>query len=83
MLIFARRSRREDPYLEWKVRIFAVAAVLTLAGMYFEERWMTLTALALLLVGMLLRFAPGASGDSTEGEEAEDFEEAEEIEGED
>lgn len=50
-----RRQRRDDPHLEWKVRILSVAIALALAGMYFEERWMTGVALALLAGAALLR----------------------------
>ena len=60
VLVFLDRSRRSDPHLEWKVRIFAVAAVLGLCGIYFEEGWMTGGAIVLLAGAMFLRFLPGA-----------------------
>jgi hypothetical protein len=50
------RRRRGDPFLVWKVRIFSVAAGVALVGIWLDERWMTGTALALLLGGVLLRF---------------------------
>jgi hypothetical protein len=60
MSIFHGRSQRPDPFLAWKVRIFTVAAVLGLGGMYFEERWMGAGAIALLAVAMALRLVPRA-----------------------
>ena len=62
MLFVANRGRREDRYLEWKIGLFSVAAAITMAGIYLDERWMTGTALALLIAGMLLRFLPGGGG---------------------
>lgn len=72
MSLLHSRSRRVDPYLEWKVRIFSVAAVVGLCGIYFDERWMTAIAIVLLATAMLLRFLPGA------GIEIEDDEPSEE-----
>jgi hypothetical protein len=65
--LFLNRSKRPDPHLEWKVRIFVVAAVLGVCGIYFDERWMGWVAILLLLSAMLLRFV----GSSGEGEEEE------------
>ena len=61
--MFLDRSSRPGRYLEWKVGIFVVGAVLGLAGIYLEERWMTGAAIAVLLAGMLLRFLPGAAAE--------------------
>ena len=58
--MFARRGGGRDPHLEWKVRIFSVAAVSALLGMYFQERWMTGLAIVLLAGAMFLRFIGGA-----------------------
>jgi len=52
------RTKRADRYLEWKVRLFSVAAVFALAGIYTENRWLTGVAIALLLAGFVLRFLP-------------------------
>ena len=62
MLFIARRGPGEDRYLEWKSGLFSVAAVVAMVGIYLDERWMTGTALALLVAGMLLRFLPGGGG---------------------
>lgn len=60
------RTKREGPHLEWRVRAFAVAAVFGLAGIYFDDRWLTGLAIVLLLVGFALRFAkPGAHATGT------------------
>lgn len=53
------RSRRADDLLVWKVRVFSVAAVFGVAGIYFGERWMTVTAIVVLTAGLALRFLPG------------------------
>lgn len=70
----ASRERRHDPYLEWKVRVFSVAAVLALAGMYLEERWMTGLALVLLGGAMVVRLVARRRAESLSGES--DFEDA-------
>jgi hypothetical protein len=58
VIVLLDRRRRAGPYLESKVRIFVVAAVLGLAGIYLDERWLTGTAIVLLLGGLSLRFLP-------------------------
>lgn len=73
MIFLLDRRRHAGPYLEWKVRIFAVAAVLGLAGIYFDERWLTGGAILILFGGLALRFLPtGEPSSDEEGlEEAE------------
>lgn len=64
------RGRKAGRYLEWKVRLFSVAAVLALVGIYRESGWMTGAAIGILLVGLMLRFLPdGSEGVPTEDEE--------------
>lgn len=70
MFFFADRSKRSDRLLEWKVRIFSVGAVLTVIGIYLEERWVTGTAVVVLAGGMLLKFGPGG-GRTAEDSEAD------------
>jgi len=75
-VVFLDRSRRAGPWLEWKVRLFAVAAVLALAGIYMEQQWMTGAAIVVLIGAMLLRFLPGGGGepvgpDDPEGEDVD------------
>ena len=67
--MFVDRRRRAGRFLEWKVRIFTVAAALVLAGMYLEARWMTWTALVLLIGAMSLRFLPGGAASRLEHDE--------------
>lgn len=71
------RSRRAGPHLEWKVRFFAVGAVLGLAGIYLDEPWLTVGAIVVLVVGALLRFLPGAGAGSDEGDETSEPRDAE------
>jgi hypothetical protein len=52
------RRPRSTRYLAWKVRLFAAAAVIAVAGMWLDNPYVTGVALALLVVGMLLRFLP-------------------------
>lgn len=54
----SHRRRGDDRWLEWKVRLFSVAAVLGLAGIYFEERRLTGAAILVLAGGILLRLIP-------------------------
>jgi hypothetical protein len=61
VLFRADRSLRADPFLEWKVRLFSVGAVVALVGIYLDDRWVTGAALVLLGAGVLLRFLPGGS----------------------
>jgi len=62
------RGRRAGRYLEWKVRLFSVAAVVALAGIYLESRWVTGLAIAILAAGALLRFLPSEAADPEEAE---------------
>lgn len=71
MSLLLDRSKRAGRWLEWKVRLFAVAAVLAMCGIYFEERWMTMTAIGLLLGAMLL----GLVGKGNSARDAEEDEE--------
>jgi hypothetical protein len=62
------RGRKAGRYLEWKVRIFSVAAVLALVGIYLESGWMTGAAMGLLALGLLLRLLPDGGSGPDEGE---------------
>lgn len=52
------RNRTAGRYLEWKVRLFTVAAVVGLAGIATDNRWATGAAIVILMGGLLLRFLP-------------------------
>lgn len=68
MVLRLDRSRRAGPHLEWKVRLFAVGAVLGLAGIFLEEAWLTGVAIVVLAGGALLRFV-GREASSPDPEE--------------
>ncbi|MEQ9400523.1 MAG: hypothetical protein RJQ04_15275 [Longimicrobiales bacterium] len=61
------RSQRAGPYLEWKVRLFTVGAILALGGMYLDEGWVLAVATVVLILGMLVRFLPHPDGDVDAG----------------
>lgn len=50
------RDRTAGPWLEWKVRLFTVGAVLALGGMFLDESWLVYLAIAVLAAGVALRF---------------------------
>jgi hypothetical protein len=58
MSLFLSRRPRSSRHLAWKIRIFAVAALVAVVGMYLNNPYVTGAALVLLFVGMLLRFLP-------------------------
>ena len=72
---FIDRKPRSRRFLVWKTRIFAVAAVIALVGMYLNNPYVTGAALVLLLVGVALRFVPERKSSpapaETEGNEPE------------
>lgn len=70
--LLSDRSRRDDRFLEWKVRLFSVSAAVAIVGIYLDERWMTGLALVLLLGGLFLRFFPGATASPDQGDEGEE-----------
>ena len=63
------RDRKAGKFLEWKVRLFIVAAVVALAGIYTESRWWTGAAIVILLGGLLLQFLPSQAEDPEGAEE--------------
>ena len=70
MSLLLDRRRRAGRFLEWKVRIFATGAVLGLAGIFLDEEWLRIAAIAVLAAGVLLRFLPA---EKPAAEEAEDL----------
>ena len=74
MAFVSHRRYGDDRWLEWKVRLFSVAAVLGLAGIYLEERRLTGAAIIVLAGGMLLRLIPlrdRVDGDHPRSDEGE------------
>lgn len=63
-MVFVDRRRRAEsyPWLVWKVRLFVAGAVLAVAGMALEMRWLLGIATAFLVTAFLLRILPGGQG---------------------
>ena len=76
MLVFLDRSKRADSHLEWKVRLFSVAAVVGLCGIYFDDRWLTGGAIVLLAGAILLRLLPSSEGEASPAEVLDEGEDA-------
>jgi hypothetical protein len=55
-----RGHRGADPYLTWKVRLFAIGATLGLAGIFLDIKALVWAAIAVLVAGFLLRFFPAS-----------------------
>lgn len=53
-MIDRRRLDEPDPFLEWKIRIFFVGAVLLMAGVLLKRDVLALVAAAILAVGAVL-----------------------------
>jgi hypothetical protein len=82
-MIFMDRERRASryPWLEWKVRLFAIGAALALGGMILLVDWLVTVGIGVLTVGFVIRFLPGGRGER-EAEEGElEDRETEEIQG--
>lgn len=70
----ARAGGGTGRFLEWKIRLFFVAAVLLLVGIAREIDLLVLLAIALLAVAFVLRFfeRPAPADEADGGEEDED-----------
>lgn len=55
------RSGKDDPYVHWKLRLFGVGAALAFAGMGTGLGWLVWVGVAVLGVGLVLRFLPRRS----------------------
>lgn len=55
MSVDPTRSRAAR-HLEWKVRIFGAGALIAIVGMASGQRWLVNVAIAVLVVGVGLRF---------------------------
>lgn len=51
----SRESHGPDPFLQWKIVIFIIGAVVGLAGVATENRWLVGIGIVVLISGMLLR----------------------------
>lgn len=59
MMFHRRRRSGPDPYLQWKVRLFFLGAVLALVGLARDSSLLVGLAVLILLVGVALRLLPG------------------------
>ena len=57
--------------LEWRVRLFGAGAILALVGIFTDQHWMVNVAIAVLVVGFILRFqrSRAAEADAAEDED--------------
>jgi hypothetical protein len=58
MIFRPSRARRDDRFLDQKMLIFAVGAVVAIGGMAFELGWLVYVAIGIFAIGLLLRFLP-------------------------
>jgi hypothetical protein len=73
MFFSSRRRRGPDLHLDWKVRIFFLGALLAFIGIGTESQPVVLVAIAVLLVGIVLKFFPtGSRVEQAEENENED-----------
>ena len=54
-----RRRDRPVRHLEVRVALFGAGAILALVGMATEQSWLINVAIAVLIVGVVVRFLPG------------------------
>ncbi|MFP4623344.1 MAG: hypothetical protein ACOC3J_01965 [Gemmatimonadota bacterium] len=67
-MFFRRGLSGPDPWLDIKLWIFSIGAILALLGMGFREEWLIGAAAVVLLAGLALRFVrrgDGENGDRT------------------
>jgi hypothetical protein len=57
-MFFRRGAWKSDRFVEWKVGIFFLGAALWVAGAILGLQWLVWVAIGVLLIGVLLRFAP-------------------------
>jgi hypothetical protein len=71
-MLFVDRSRKADryPWLEWKVRLFAIGAALAVGGMATGFDALVSVGTGVLLLAFLVRFLPGGKGE-VENDEAD------------
>jgi len=55
MIFSSRKKGGPDPYLDWKVRLFFMGAVLALLGIGLGSPILVGLAISVLLVGVVLR----------------------------
>lgn len=63
-----RRAGRGAASIQWRLRAFALGAVLGLAGIFLDASWLLAAALIVLLGAMALRWLPSDEADSDDQE---------------
>jgi hypothetical protein len=58
----SRAQRGDDRFVNQKMLLFAIGAVLGIAGIAFDLAWLRYLAIAVLSVGIMLRFFGGRDG---------------------
>lgn len=67
-----RDNRGPDRWLEVKLALFMLGAVVGVAGMYFGSTPTIYVAIAILVIGFLLRFAPRGDTPGDDAPEPDD-----------
>lgn len=72
--MFFRRgvSGTDDPWVNQKIGVFSVGAILAMAGMLLDSGWLMGVAAVLLLAGVLLRFIPRGDDEGGDDEGGDD-----------
>ena len=58
MMFHSRKKKDPDPYLDWKVRLFLLGALLAMIGLAMESSLVVGLAIAVLFAGVVLRLFP-------------------------
>lgn len=66
------RSGSASQLLELRVRIFLGGALIALAGIYLNQRWITGLAIVVLMAGILVRFLPSTYSKKSDSALSED-----------
>ena len=69
-VILIDRNARSGAYLEARMVLFTLGALLALAGMASERVWLVWVATIILLLAFVLRFGSRTTDRSTEGSDA-------------
>lgn len=69
-MFFRRGVAEDDPWLQAKLWLFSIGALLALLGMFLENDWLIGAAGVVLLTGLVLRFIrhPGQTDDGSDEE---------------
>ena len=68
MIFSSRKNRAPDSFLDWKVRLFFVGAIVALVGIGLDSSLIVGVAILILLAGASLRFLPREEQGANEDE---------------